>query len=170
MTEIKIDSKLDFKRYVKLLYYLSYKKSAFIFLTFIGLIMLIFSIFYFIGLFKHADRPPYTQLFVGMVFTFMIPISIYIQAKRTFSSNSRLKELISYTFTHDKIFIDGESFKSEMTWDKLYKIQELKNWILIYTNKVVAHVIPKDSFDDIQLLKFREIVSNLKTVKIKIKK
>jgi len=169
MDEIKIYSALEFKRYVQLAYYLFYKKGAVLFISFIGLMMLCFSILYFIGLFEYFDNPPYTQLFLGLFFTFIIPASVYFQAKRAFSANSRLTELIIYTFTPDKIYIDGESFKSEMTWDKLYKIQELNNWVLIYTSKTAAHIIIKDSFSESQLIQFRKIVSNLNGVKIEIR-
>jgi hypothetical protein len=120
---------------------------------------------YFIGLFPHFDQFPYTQLFIGLVFSFVIPGSVYMQAKRNFNSNIRLKEPITYRFTNDMIYIYGESFKTEMTWDKLYVIKELNNWILIYSNKINAHVIPKDSFSESQLRGFREMVREFKPLK-----
>ncbi len=170
MTELRIECKLDFKRYVKLLYYLIYQKFTTVLITVIGLSMLVSSSMYFMGAFNYFDQPPYAQILLGLIFSFVIPASVYKQAKRNFNSIARLSEFITYLFTPEMIYINGESFKTEMTWDKFYKIKELKNWILIYTNKNNAHVIPKDSFSESQLIRFREIAGNLKTVKVQIKK
>jgi hypothetical protein len=63
--------------------------------------------------------------------------------------------------------ITGETFSSEMDWSKIYKVLELKNWILIYQSKLIANAIPKESFDD-NLESFKEIVRN-KNIKVKFK-
>jgi len=55
-----------------------------------------------------------------------------------------------------------------MTWEKTYKVQELKDWFLIYQNKLVANVIPKSS-TDLDIVEFRRIVKN-QNVKSKLKK
>jgi hypothetical protein len=58
----------------------------------------------------------------------------------------------------------GETFKSEMSWTKLYRVQELRNWILIYQSKTAANIIPKESFGEI-LSEFKRLVveSNVKS-------
>jgi hypothetical protein len=160
---MKIETRLDFRKYLKLMYYLTYKKPWTIIITIIGLTMLIISILYFLGYKMTLERPPYAQLIIGLIVIF-IPISILRSAKKFFSSNGRLQEKMIYEFTVDKIIIIGETFKTEMDWTKLYKIQELRDWILIYNNKFNANIIPKDSFGE-ELIEFKKIVfaNNIKS-------
>lgn len=160
---MRLETQLDFKRYLKLMYWLTYKKPWTIIITIIGLTMLTLSILYFLGYPLALEKPPYVQLMIGLI-VILIPISIYSSAKKSFSSKGRLQEKLIYEFTVDKIIITGETFKTEMDWTKTYKIQELKDWILIYNNKFNANIIPKESFGE-ELLEFKEIVfkNNIKS-------
>ncbi|HZL09911.1 MAG TPA: YcxB family protein [Prolixibacteraceae bacterium] len=168
MNDIKIDCKLSFKRYVKLCYYISYQNVITILLTIIGLVMLVLSILSFSGI-TYFNQPPTFQLMFGLILCYVIPAGIYGTARKRFKSNSRINELITYVFTNELIHINGESFKTEMTWNKLYKIKELNNWILIYITKDSATPILKDSFNELQLKRFKDIVRDLKTVKVELK-
>jgi len=160
---MKIETRLDFGKYLKLMYWLTYKKPWTIIITIVGLTMLVLSILYFLGYLIAFENPPYTQLIIGLIVIF-IPLAIYRSAKKSFSSNGRLQENMIYEFTDDKIIITGETFKTEMNWTKLFKIQELKDWILIYNNKFNANIIPKDSFGE-NLIEFKKIVfrNNIKS-------
>jgi len=169
MNEIKIDCKLDFLRYVRLYYYMSYQNVITILLTFVGLVMLVLSTISFLGIDTHFNQPPTFLLMFGLILSYVIPAGIYGTARKRFKSNSRINELITYVFTNELIHIIGESFKTEMTWDKLYKIKELNNWILIYITKDSATPILKDSFNELQLKRFKDIVRDLKTVKVQLK-
>ena len=151
-----IESKLDFKKYLKLMYGLTYRKPWTIIISIIGLVMLIGSILYFVGYPIPIDSTPIVQFTIGLLVIF-IPFSIYLSSRKNFSSAGRLKEKMTYEFTSDKIIITGETFKTEMTWTKLYKIQVLKNWILIYQSKTTANIIHKDSFGD-KLIEFKKLV------------
>ena len=167
MNEIKVDCKLDIKRYVKLYFYISYQNIITILLTIIGLVMLVLSILSFLEI-THFNQPTFLLMF-GMILSYVIPAGIYGTARKRFKSNNRINELITYVFTNELIHINGESFKTEMTWAKLYMIKELNNWILIYITKDSATPILKDSFNELQLKRFKEIVRDLKTVKVQLK-
>lgn len=168
MNEIKIDCKLDVKSYVRLNYYLSYRNIITILLTLIGLVLLVFSIMSYLGI-LHFNQPPSFFLMFGIILSYVIPVGIYGKARGSFKSNNRMNELITYVFTNELIQINGESFKTEMTWDKLYMIKELNNWILIYITKDSTTPILKNSFNELQLKRFKEIVRDLKTVKVQLK-
>jgi hypothetical protein len=151
-----IETQLDFKKYLNLMYGLTYRKAWTIIITISGLVMLIGSILYFVGYPVPVDNPPFAQLIIGLLVIF-IPFSVYFNSRKNFSSAGRLKEKMIYEFTNDKIIITGETFKTEMNWSRLYKIQELKNWILIYQSRTSANIIPKDSFGD-KLIDFKKLV------------
>jgi len=169
MESIRVESKIELKNYINLMYRLTYKKPMIIFITFIGTVMLIISIMHFLGLYN-AGGPPYFQLIFGLFVTGFLPFSVYRSATKSYTSNLRLSEGITYEFDSDLIRIKGDSFNSELTWPKTYKVLELNDWILIYQNKLVANVIPKNSFSSEQLTEFRQLVKGLASVKSKLKK
>lgn len=163
-----IETKLDQKEYTRLMYVVTYRKPIMIFITIIGITMILSSIAYLIGYKDLFTEPPYVLSAIGFIFVFLFPFSIYMNAKRNFSSYGKLQEKIIYEFTNEKIKVIGESFNSEMTWEKTFKITELKNWILIYQNKQVFFVIEKESFGT-NLPEFKSIVMS-KNIKSKLKK
>jgi hypothetical protein len=149
------------------MYTLAYRKPIMIFLTIVGLIMFIGSIFYFLGFNVPIDSPPYFQIVFGFFIIGILPFSIYRNGKKNFSSHGRLQEKIIYEFTDEKIKIVGETFNSELDWTKTYKIAELKDWILIYQNRQIANILPKESFGE-KISDFRSLVKR-KNVKAKLK-
>jgi hypothetical protein len=145
---MKLETKITFNQYLKLMYALTYRKPMTIFLSIIGLIMFIGSVLYFFGFNVPVDKPPYIQLILGFSFSAFLPFSVYKSARKNYSTNKRLQENITYDFTEEKVTIKGETFNSEWTWEKTYKIEELRNWILIYQNNIVANIIPKANFEN----------------------
>lgn len=162
-----IETKLDFKRYLKLMYTLAYRRPIMIYLTIIGLAMFLLSIFHFSGIIVPFDSPPYFQILFGFWIIALLPVSVYWSGKKNFSSNGRLQEKIIYEFTDEKIKITGETFSSEMDWAKTHKIIELKNWIIIHQNRQTANILPKESFGE-KISDFRLLVKS-KNIKAKLK-
>jgi hypothetical protein len=162
---IEIETKLEFKMYLRLMYTLTYKKPIMFFLSFIGMVMFIGAILYFIGFNIPVDGPPYFQLMFGFFTVGIIPIIVFRTAKKNFCTHGRLQEKMKYEFTDEKIRVTGETFYSEFDWAKLYKITELKHWILLYQNKIIANLIPKESFGE----KFGEFKGLIQTKNIKLK-
>ena len=163
-----IESKIGSSSYMKLMFTLIYRKPATIFLLVLGLVSIIISIIYFLGFNIQFDKPPFLELFFGLFILFGFPIIIFLSTKRNFKTNLRFQERITYEFTEDKIKMSGESFNSEMDWSKIYKIQELKNWVLIYQNRAAANIIPIESFND-KIDDFREMVKK-KKIKYKLRR
>jgi hypothetical protein len=161
-----VESKLDFNRYLSLMYLLTYRRAIIISLTTCGCISLIGSILY-IHKYNVSDYTlPFLYLAFGLFIIVIFPAVIYWNARRNFFSHSRLQEKIMYEFSDQKIKIIGETFNSEMDWTKTYKILELKRWILIYHNRIIANIIPKESFGT-NLNDFRNLVMS-KSIKFKL--
>jgi len=163
-----IETKLKLKEYIKLMYVLNYRKPIMIFITMLGLTMIIGTLGYFLGYKEMYASPPYVPGAIGFTFVVLVPFSIYRGAKKNFLSYGRLNEKIVYEFKENGIIVTGESFTSELDWSKTYKVTELKNWILIYQNRQLANVIPKISFSS-KLTEFRTLVRS-KNIKEKLKK
>lgn len=113
--------------------------------------------------------PTIYQVYIFYLFVLM-PAVMYFQTKRYYKTNKYLKESIVYTFTKEAIDIEGETFSSKLAWRGLYKIEEISDWLLIYTDKYIAIRILKNNFksqEDLQELK--EIIKN-QPVNQKLKK
>jgi hypothetical protein len=161
---MRIETQVSFKEYLRLMLGLTYKKPFLVFLLCVGIILIIGSILYLIGFKVPFDSPPYYQLIFAFSIIFLLPFFVYLSAKKTFSSSGRFQERIVYEFLDDYIKITGESFNSELTWEKTYKITELRNWIFIYQNRLVANIIPKKSFGN-NLSEFKELVKRKTYIK-----
>ncbi len=165
---MRIETKLKFNDYVKLMYVLTYRKPIMIFITIIGFTMIIGTLGFFLGFQEMYDSPPYVPGALGFTFVVLVPFSIYRGAKKNFSTNGRLTEKIIYDFNETGFIVTGESFTSKLDWTKTYKVTELTNWIIIYQSRQVANVIPKIDFAN-KLNEFKTIVKS-KRIKQSLKK
>lgn len=132
----------------------------------------IFLVFFIIK--ESVDGSPETDLLRSTSMWFVIlllfmVIRSYFSIKFAFSSNKNIQESITYTFTDEKIRIEGETFDEDFTWNSVYKVKELKDWFLIYQNAQVMSMVPKKFFTREQVSGLRAIIINNK-VKAKLRK
>ncbi|MDP4185616.1 MAG: YcxB family protein [Bacteroidota bacterium] len=169
MEEIIIQNKITQKDYIRFAFVNTYRKPSIIVISALSTAMVITSILYFLGIFKYFSEPPYFELIFGLYFTLFFPIYLWIQSIRTFKTMGRLHESITYHFREENIQIVGESFNSQYSWDKIFKIKDLKNWVLIYQSKNTANILLKKSFG-VSFPDFRTMVQNHSEVKSKFRK
>lgn len=164
----KIETHLSQKDYIKVNFYFTYRKISIKLFTGIGAFVLFISIVNII-----IDRYPSFptgELIFGIVFVFGIPLLTYLSAKRNYKTNARISEKITYSFDPEMIKVNGESFNSEMTWNKMFKVTESKDWMLLWQNRQVANIIPKRDLNIEQLNELRSIISSIPGLKSKMKK
>jgi hypothetical protein len=136
-----IQSKLTKKGFINANFVIFYSNFfARVFIV-IGLLDIVFVLLGLILDINIGDRT--TMLFWGFGLLFFFPSLLYITASRNFSRQNRLSENIEYQFEQDYLIIKGESFQTQMTWEKIYKVVLKKNWLLIYTNKQLATPIAR---------------------------
>lgn len=165
---IEVTTRLELKQYTRLLYYLTYRKKAIIFMTGLGLYLMIPSVLMFLGVYTGGKGEPYPQLIIGFLMAIVLPISIYFQAQKNYKGNKRLAENVKYIFNQDTVQIEGESFNSTLSWNKMHKVVEIKNWILIYENPQIAMFISKSSFTAEQLKEFKSLLRTIDGLKVKL--
>ncbi|MDQ1161245.1 hypothetical protein QE422_001613 [Chryseobacterium sp. SORGH_AS 447] len=102
----------------------------------------------------------YTILLLFMV------VRSFFSVRFAFNSNKNIQEHIIYTFTEEKIRIQGETFDGEMAWSSVYKVKENKDWFLIYQSAKAMNMVPKKFFTKDQVSELRRII---KTNKVKAK-
>lgn len=162
-----IETKVELKDYIKLMYILTYRRRGMIIANIMGLLLFSFTIMYFVGIIESAEFP-WMPVAFSVLIVVLLPLSVYFSAKKNYKTHSRLQEKVIYEINDDTINITGESFSSEMTWNKTYKVVELNDWFLFYQNKLVANIIPKQSIGN-DRYELREIVKNQK-IKNKLKR
>lgn len=83
--------------------------------------------------------------------------------KKSYQKNQRASETITYNFTDTHLGISGESFNSEMTWNKIYKVTQTKSWLLIWQNSQMANAIPLSLVSAEQLAALKVILTKNNT-------
>lgn len=169
MEKLEIETQLSFPQYLKLSYVLFYKKTLIVIMTLIGLFLLIISVRNIL-VFDGGTEGIYKPLGFGILMVIVFPLTVYWSARRNFSNKAMFTEKMIYSFDQEQIHILGESFNSSMSWSKIFKVEELNEWILIYQSKAVANLIPKDAFSDSEFQQFQQIIAQLPDLKKKMKK
>lgn len=146
---IKIQTKVDLSAYRKLLFLITYKHPAVIFLH---LIAVSIGTFYVLGKIRGEATGTWFVLFFDLLVLYL-PFGLYFSATRNYNATKCLHEMVSYEFTPDAIISQGESFNSTIQWRSLHKIRETRECVLLYTNNVVAMIIPKKAFASEEELK-----------------
>ena len=98
------------------------------------------------------------------------PCAIYLTIKRNFDSSTQLGEQLEIELNQQEIKVQGESFYTEMRLDKVFKIDERTNWLLIYQNNLSAIIIPKRDFTMAQHEELRQILTTIPNVPVHLNK
>jgi hypothetical protein len=150
---ITINGTITLSDYRRTLFVLTYTRPVFIYVHFIGIVMLA-------GFISKGDWDWYT-IFLCIMLLYM-PIAVYRAASRQYNSAKMLREKITYTFTTENFICEGESFNTTMKWDGFHKTKETKRFFMLYTNSTVATFIPKHAFNsEADLSWFRERIRTI---------
>ncbi len=163
---MRIETKISLEEYIKLMYTLTYRKKSMLYISILGLFFFSFSILYLIGIIETTEFTYFPIGFSALI-VLILPFTVYFSAKKNYQTDNRLQEVITYDINEELITIKGETFNSEMTWDKMHKVIELKSWLLLYHNKMVANIIPKDSIENMRELR---VIIRKQNIKSKLKK
>lgn len=129
-------------------------------------IMLVFPIAISIILFNNLDIilsfDIFSLLYVAVILLIIIwiPIRTRKKIKNDFESNKSIQEEITYQFSNEKIEIVGETFHSEVSWTTIFKINELKNWFMIYHGNNTVNLVPKKNFTQQQKQDLRTLITS----------
>ena len=117
-----------------------------------------------------VPKPEIYQYITLILIAVVQPTMIYLTIKRNYYSSNHLGERIEVQLTETKIKLHGQSFLTEIEWKKIYKIDELDKWFLIYQNSLSTIIISKTAFHGTQLAQFKRILRGIKNVPINLKK
>lgn len=161
---ISITTQLNIDDYIKVNYHLVYSQWAI--KGFVGFGIFCFILFLVTLL---AGDFSWFWLIFGLFIIGGLRALVYISSRKTFKTDGRVSEKIEYQFDSQEIRINGESFNSRLTWDKIFRVTEAKDWILIWQNRQIANIIPKKDFKENELLSFKQIISGLPNIRSELK-
>jgi hypothetical protein len=162
---IRLTTKISLEEYIKLNIHLLYRKGVTKYVTIVGILMLA-SVIYF---FDSMKEFPWIQLGLAIFCTIGLPIQVYFTSKNNYQKDASLGEEIQYEIDWRSIRKKGRTVNTKLTWDKVYRVTENKDWVLIWQDPLISHPIPKKEFTTQDMLKFREIVKGQENVKNKLK-
>jgi hypothetical protein len=155
---LQFEIKPEKKDYRNLFFYQAFLIPFIIFFFLVALLNLIFAYRYFIVLKPFYSAPPVAGMVFGLIFLLVIPFTFIMQYKEIFSSNKSLQETIKYEFSEDQVLILGTNFYANYKWDKFYKVEELKHWLLFYQDNTRALFLFKPQMDPEDLKKLKELI------------
>ena len=135
----------------------------------VALAMVVWILGYYLH-FLPVPKPQIYQYITLILITVVQPGVIYLTIKRNYDSSNHLREQLEIKLTEKEIEIQGESFKTEVKWNKIFKIDEQTNWFLIYLNNLSAIIIPKKDFAATQMEEFKIILSTIPGIPIHLKR
>ncbi len=158
----------EFKRLLRTYYATQIVYKIFFIFGILNLIV-VFLFIIGIGFVTISNEFPVSQLIVGLLFTFGSRfMSAYI-ASKAYHGSKMLQEKITYRIDEKRFDVQGESFNSTTEWEKMYKVQELKEWFLVFQSKTTFNPIPKKDFQFGDIENFRDQVKAMSWLKLKLK-
>lgn len=161
---MKLKAKVTIRQYLKLLFSLAYSKPLMIFLIAVALLLVLWIILFHLQI-LNLPQPVIYQYITLLLIAVIQPTVILTTIIRNYYSSNHLRETLDMDLTDDQIKIRGESFYMEILWTKIYKVDEKKNWFLIYQNNLSAILIPKKELSSDQIKQVQEILGSVKTIK-----
>ena len=111
---------------------------------------------------KTTDSIIPTLLPAILIFGLMFLV-VRFSLKKAYRQNHRAGENIEYNFTDTHLVVTGESFSSEMTWEKIHKVTRTKNWLFVWHSGQIANAIPLRLVSSEEMMQLKEIMEKNKT-------
>jgi len=157
---IKLTGQIEYVDYRNLIFGLSFKKP--IYLVVLG-IMLLFSLTFLVNrdnMMNQLDSNNFIFIIIGGVFL-LSPILTLIQIKKLYKTNKIFQERLHYILANDSINIKGNTVDSTQKWNHFYQIRETKNFFMFYQGKMIATLLDKKMFSEIELKDFQKFIKSL---------
>jgi hypothetical protein len=150
-----IETQLTLKKYRSFCYKYLYSHALYRVFTLYGIVLMLSFIFHI----PDSNIILLFDILGAIIIVIVVPLKVGRKAERTFKGSNLLNEKMIYEFADEKLSIRGETFKAEYQWDKIAKMKELKNWVVLFFGKRAGFIIPKEAFGD-GIEEFRKLVNS----------
>ncbi len=149
-----VTSKLSEKDYINASFVLLYSRTTMKLFTGFVLFFLLVSLLTLFFPVKGAS----TSVIMPLLMLIVFPLMTYLGARRNYRANKRAGETVEYHFDESRLIVRGESFSTEASWDKVYRVTKTKNWIFIWQNRQIANPIPRKVWQEKDFAALKEIL------------
>lgn len=116
-----------------------------IFATVIGILVLIVSAVTF-----GKIETMYTILYIafGVIFLVYVPVSLYMRSKQQILSSEVLQQALHYKIDEEGVHVSQKEQTADLLWNQIYRVVSTKHNLLIYSSRVNAYVIPRETIGE----------------------
>lgn len=116
-------------------------------------ILIIYSLFILFAAFMayvefQGSDPDLSFIFPFLGILILLPLVVFYSARSVFKTSHAIREPVTYEFSDEWVSAKAEKYDFRQSWDLIYKVEETKNWFLIFTNRINAIYLKKESFED----------------------
>ena len=107
---------------------------------------------------------------IAVIFLLYIPMSLKLRVK-----NQMMQDVFQHPLTYElietgiKVSSPASEEPAELPWEYVYKIATWKEYLLIYSNRVNAYIIPKEDMGDAYVPAISYIKNHVEDYKLQIK-
>lgn len=98
-----------------------------------------------IGVYKFTTNAPdkYSrELSYAITLLVFVPMGLYYRMLKTYNTSFKMPGNAVYEIDEGSVKFMSDAAHFYFRWESLYKIERVKNWILIYENNSHAHILP----------------------------
>ena len=122
-----------------------------------------------------SNSTPWLDILVSLIPIFVLVITFTLvmrfikkrAVKKQFEKKARHFTNVTYTINPDFLKMQGDGFESTQYWEEMHKVKETKEFYVIFSEKLRAHIIDKAQLDPWQAEEIKEIFGSLNS-KIKV--
>lgn len=160
---IEAQAKLNFKEYLRLNFSILLRDKGVWLSIFLVLMLIIMLVEKRLTEGQWADSEIKLGLLLSLmlVLFLILPILTYLRTKSYFEKNPLLSELTTFYFEKERIEVVTLESHTTLTWRRIYKIKEFNHYLLIYQNRHIVYVVPKNSFASVS--EFEKVKDMIRT-------
>ncbi|MBP9549836.1 MAG: YcxB family protein [Chitinophagales bacterium] len=164
---MRIKTSITFKEYCKLIFALIYSGIILKIIVSVGIAMLLWILGYYLH-FLPVPKPEIYQYIALILIAVVQPSGIFWLIKRNYNSNNHLTELLDIYITSHEFNISGKTFYTELVWENIFKVEEKKNYFLVYLNTLSAIIISKNDLKNTEVIELKNILSTIPNIPVQL--
>ncbi len=108
-------------------------------------------------------------LFLGIYLLFLSEITARMQTPNLVKTKNPFSEQVKVRLDKSGFRISGDSFNTQVAWDKILEVVETKDFFLLKVTEGTANILPKRAFTEEEIIQFKILVNSVTGPKLKLK-
>ncbi len=152
MTHITVKSAIPFKEYFRYIFRENFFKPLPLLIFVFTLINLFLLVNYFFRFLYFNLHYPWFQIIIVPLVLIIIPSFFYYVNKREYNNNPLLREQKLFEFTETNVRISTDTATVQLEWQNFYKVEESRDFLILFYDYATAYFVLKSDFDNQQQL------------------